>query len=112
MGSCYCQHDCFCMSDSGSDICETMTLDSLAALPEPCGEAEMSWSETESLDCNFNYEDLMSNIENMSEDWYLTFDWECHFPTEHTDSEGTVWRCDSEEWCWTYLADTDESCDD
>jgi len=35
------------MSDSGSDICETMTLDSLAALPEPCGEEDQSWSETE-----------------------------------------------------------------
>jgi hypothetical protein len=29
MGSCYCQHDCFCMESIGYEDCETMTLDSL-----------------------------------------------------------------------------------
>jgi hypothetical protein len=48
-GDCYCQHDCFCMESIDSDIVETMTLDSLAELPEACaGQEEWEdWEEEE-----------------------------------------------------------------
>lgn len=41
MGSCYCQHDCYCMESIGYEENETMTLNSLTELPAPCGEEEI-----------------------------------------------------------------------
>jgi hypothetical protein len=35
------------MESVGDDYCETMSLDTLAALPEPCGGSWEDWSEQE-----------------------------------------------------------------
>jgi hypothetical protein len=96
-GDCYCQHDCFCMESIDSDIVETMTLDSLAALPEACdGQEEVDEEIYEEYDCE-NWEDQfdMSNPE-----WYLDltedFDFICIFKYESPDENGNTWACDED----------------
>jgi hypothetical protein len=85
------------MESIDSDIVETMTLDSLAALPEACdGQEEVEEEIYEEYDCE-NWEDQfdMSNPE-----WYLDltedFDFKCIFKYESPDENGNTWACDED----------------
>jgi len=79
------------------DYLSTMTLDSLIALPEPCGDED------------FDYEQWISEIDTSYTGWFAdAYDYYLSdiFPVEN----GEHGACDYEGVCWTYHMDTDEVC--
>jgi hypothetical protein len=90
LGDCYCQHDCFCMTDIEDDEVINMTLDSLTVLPEPCEEEWEQDMDDEYDECWETHEDREG--ETSEEKCYALEG--CFFDAEHDECYSAEW----DEW--------------
>jgi hypothetical protein len=90
LGDCYCQHDCFCMTDIEDDEVINMTLDSLTVLPEPCEEEWEQDMDDEYDECWETHEDREG--ETSEEKCYALEG--CFFDADYDECYSADW----EEW--------------
>jgi hypothetical protein len=94
------------MEDIGDDTLTNMTLDSLTALPAPCGDEEEDWG------YDFLWEDWRSVIDTSYEGWFEDAynEYLIHvFPEDSYNGEGNG-ACDYDGVCWTVNDELTEVC--